>query len=138
MRDVRLDRRLGEEEGRADLGDWTIRDNLVRGNTAACRPSEDIPLPLSGLGIAALGTTDTTVRGNTVEGNRPSLDAPIAGGIVLGSASSVGGPDPIATTVRGNRLGGNAPADLVTDGGGERNRVAGNRCEASVPDGLCG
>jgi nitrous oxidase accessory protein NosD len=117
--------------------DWTIRDNVVRGNVAGCRPSEDILLPLSGLGIAALGTAGTTVSGNRVEGNEPTLQAPISGGILLASASSVGGPDPSDTTVRGNTLGGNTPADLVSDGSGDGNRVAGNRCETSVPDGLC-
>jgi hypothetical protein len=61
----------------------------------------------------------------------------MSGGILLGSASSVGGPDPSGTTVRGNTLAGNTHADLLSDGSGDGNRVAGNRCETSVPDGLC-
>jgi Right handed beta helix region len=123
--------------GEGQAAGWTIRDNVVRANTAACRPSDDIPLPLSGLGIAALGTTDTTIRANRVEGNTPTRDAPISGGIVLASAKSVGGGDPTGTTVRGNALGGNEPADLLSDGSGAGNRVAGNRCATSAPDGLC-
>jgi nitrous oxidase accessory protein NosD len=123
--------------GAGPAAEWTISDNAVRGNVAGCDPSEDIPLALSGLGIAALGTTDTTVRANRVEGNEPTLDAPMSGGILLASASSVGGPDPSGTTVRGNVLDGNTPADLLSDGSGDGNRVAGNRCETSVPAGLC-
>jgi hypothetical protein len=73
-----------------------------------------------------------------VTGNRPTGDSAVAGGIVLASARSVGGADPSATVVRGNEAHGNDPADLVVDGSGSANRVAGNRCGSSHPKGLCG
>ena len=110
----------------------------MRRNTAACAPTEDVPVPLSGFGIALLGTDATTVEGNTVSGNHPTADTPIVGGIVLVSAGSVGGADPTGTVVRGNTMRGNDPADLVSDGSGSGNRLTENRCGTSVPDGLCG
>jgi nitrous oxidase accessory protein NosD len=116
---------------------WRIADNIVRGNSAACAPSDDVPLPLSGLGIAALGTSDTTVEDNRVERNTPTVDAPISGGIVLASSESFGGVDPSNTVVRGNIARDNEPADLLYDGTGKRNRLTGNRCATSVPAGLC-
>jgi hypothetical protein len=117
--------------------DWRITGNTVRRNAAACPPSGDIPIPLSGVGVAALGTARTAIRENLVEGNRPTADAPFSGGIVLGSSASYGGVDPSDTSVRGNTARGNAPADLLSDGTGEGNVVVGNRCGTSVPDGLC-
>ena len=96
-------------------------------------PTEDVPVPLSGPGIALLGTDATTVEGNAVSGNHPTADTPFVGGILLASAASVGGGDPTGTTVRGNTARGNGPADLVYDGSGSGNRLTANRCGTSVP-----
>jgi hypothetical protein len=74
-------------------------------------------------------------RGNTVTGNHPTSDAPILGGVVLASATSIGGAEPTKTVVSGTGFRGNQPADLVYDGSGMQNRLAGNRCGTSVPDG---
>ena len=124
--------------GDGPTSDWTIRDNAVRRNTAACPATEDVPVPLSGFGIALLGTDATRVEGNAVTGNRPTGDSAVAGGIVLASAGSVGGADPTGTLVRENIARGNGPADLVFDGSGAGNTLTGNRCGTSAPDGLCG
>jgi nitrous oxidase accessory protein NosD len=129
---------LVDTAGDGPLAGWDVRDNTVSRNTAACPPSEDVPVPLSGVGIGLVGTDAVTVAGNTATGNRPSADTMLAGGIVLGSAHSVGGADPTGTVVRGNTLRGNGPADVVFDGSGTANRLAGNRCGTSLPDGLCG
>jgi nitrous oxidase accessory protein NosD len=117
---------------------WTVRGNTVRDNTFACPATDDVPAPLSGIGIVLIGAGDAQVVENTVSGNRPSGDTPVAGGIAVVSAKSFGGPDPVNDVVRGNRAGGNAPADLVYDGSGHGNRLGGNRCGTSLPDGLCG
>ena len=124
--------------GDGPTSDWTIRDNALRRNTAACPATEDVPVPLSGFGIALLGTDATRVEGNAVTGNRPTGDSAVAGGIVLASAASVGGADPTGTLVRENTARGNGPADLVFDGSGAGNTLTGNRCGTSSPDGLCG
>jgi nitrous oxidase accessory protein NosD len=117
--------------------DWVARDNIVRNNTAACPLSEDIPVPLSGLGIALLGTARVLVQGNLVTGNQPTGDTPFAGGIVLASSLAFGGADPTDNLVRENLVRNNDPADLVYDGSGSNNRFIGNDCRTSVPDGLC-
>jgi hypothetical protein len=74
---------------------------------------------------------------STFTGNSPTLDAQVSGGIVLASSESFGGSAPSDTVVRGNLARANTPADLVYDGSGQNNRLTGNGCETSVPDGLC-
>jgi hypothetical protein len=120
--------------GAAD--DW-IQGNTVRANTAACTPSDDIPLPLSGLSIAALGTSGTTVEANRVTGNSPTLDAPVSGGIVLASSGSFDAARRRTRSSAATSLRANTPADLVYDGSGQNNRLTGNGCETSVPDCVC-
>ena len=129
---------LVDTAGDGPVSDWSVGGNTVRRNTAACPATEDVPVPLSGFGIALLGTDATRVTDNVVSGNEPTTDTPIVGGIVLASATSVGGVDPTATLVRGNTARGNDPADLVHDGSGSGNRVAANHCGTSMPAGLCG
>src|SRR4051794_30367582 len=142
LRDNRLERNCAgliavDTAADGPAAGWQITDNTVRANSAACPASDDIPLPLSGLGIAALGTSDTSVEDNRVEGNTPTADAPITGGIVLASSQPFGGVDPSNTIIRGNVARDNGPADLIYDGTGERIRITGNRCETSAPSGLC-
>ena len=119
------------------VSDWVARDNVVRNNTAACPPSEDIPVPLSGFGIALLGTDHVAVQGNLVTGNRPSGDTAFAGGIVLASSAAFGGTDPTDNVIRANQARDNDPADLVYDGSGSGNQFIRNDCGTSIPDGLC-
>jgi hypothetical protein len=120
------------------VSDWGARDNVVRNNRSACPASEDIPVPLSGLGIALLGTDNVIVRGNRVTGNEPTGETLVAGGIVVASTAALGGADPTDNLVRHNRARNNLPADLVYDGSGSGNRFVRNRCETSIPAGLCG
>lgn len=118
--------------------EWAVRDNVLWNNTADCARTEEVPVPLSGFGIALLGTESTDVSGNRISGNKPSGKTALAGGIVVGSAKVGGGPDPLRTVVSGNTLAGNGPADLITDGSGSLNTLAGNHCATSAPAGLCG
>jgi nitrous oxidase accessory protein NosD len=124
-------------DGAGSTTGWTVRDNVVSGNTFACSASDPIPA-LSGLGIALIGTSRTRVSENTVTGNYPTGDTAVAGGIAVVSAQVFGGPDPEGNVVTANRVRRNAPADLVYDGSGRDNRLVGNDCGASLPDGLCG
>jgi nitrous oxidase accessory protein NosD len=118
-------------------GQWTVKDNRVRDNTAACPPDEQGP-PISGLGILLHGANQSTVVANIVTDNRPSGPSFLTGGIVV--ASSVreggGGTDPVGNLVEGNRLRGNQ-RDLLYDGSGFGNVFVQNSCETSNPDGLC-
>jgi hypothetical protein len=116
---------------------WVARHNVVRDTTAACPPSEDIPLPLSGFGIALAGTDHVLADKNVVTGNSPAGETVFAGGIVVASTTAFGGAEPTDNLVRKNRARDNKPADLVYDGSGSGNRFIGNHCRTSVPEGLC-
>jgi nitrous oxidase accessory protein NosD len=120
----------------APMTGWRVEGNTLRSNSRACGPVEGSQVALSGLGIGLLGTRGALVRGNLVIGNRPREDAPLSGGILLGSSSGLGGSDPSRNTIAGNRVRGNAPADIAYDGSGTGNRFARNRCQ--VPRSLCG
>ena len=73
--------------------------------------------------MALLGTSHSTVSGNTVTGNHPTQDSPLCGGILLASSKDFGGADPASNVVTGNRVKSNAPANLYYDGTGKDNRV---------------
>jgi hypothetical protein len=142
VRDNRLDSNCAglvmvdtAEAGRVD--GWQVSGNTVRRNTAACAPTDDIPVPISGPGIALLGTSRTVVEENVVTGNHPTAETAFAAGILLATATSVGGGEPSTTTVRGNVALENGPSDLVYDGTGSGNRFAANRCGRSIPSRLC-
>jgi nitrous oxidase accessory protein NosD len=116
---------------------WTVRDNVVRHNTSACRPSDEGGPPLSGFGIALLGTQRFVVEGNRVSGNRPTENTPLAGGIIIASTPVNGGPPASHNLIHNNRVRDNGPADIVFDGRGRGNRLLGNDCSTSIPKGLC-
>ena len=118
-------------------GDWAARENVVHDNSAACPPSEDIPVPISGFGIALTGTDHVVAHDNIVTGNQPSGDTVFAGGIVVASTTAFGGADPTNNLVDHNTALHNVPADLVYDGSGSANRFVANDCGTSIPDGLC-
>lgn len=115
--------------------DWTVKNNRVKDNTKACPASEDGP-PLSGLGIALAGAHDTKVIGNKVTGNVPTGPSFASGGIAVVSTQALGGSDPVGNLIKNNWLKGNEP-DLFYDGTGSGNRFVDNKCETSIPDGLC-
>lgn len=115
--------------------DWTVRNNRVHDNTKACPPSEEAP-PLSGIGIGLAGAHDTKVLHNTVTGNRPTGPSLVTGGIAVFSTVPLGGSDPVDNLVESNRLRDNEP-DLFYDGTGSGNVFLNNRCDTSVPTGLC-
>jgi parallel beta-helix repeat protein len=105
------------------MTDWKVESNTVRANTLACSAIEGSNLPVSGLGMLLLGTSHTTVRGNTVTGNHPTEDSPFSGGILVASSKDLGGADPIGNRVESNTVTGNQPANLYYDGTGKDNRV---------------
>ena len=119
----------------ADARNWRAVDNHVARNNRACPPSEEAP-PLSGLGIAIVGTDRVTVAKNSVLDNKPSGETFLSGGVVVISSVPFGGSDPNGNVVKENVVLGNHP-DLFWDGSGEGNVFADNVCETSVPPGLC-
>jgi hypothetical protein len=67
---------------------FTIRFHLtgdrVRNNTKACAAGEDIPFPLSGVGVALLGATGVKIDGNLITRNVSSADTRFSGGDLRG------------------------------------------------------
>jgi nitrous oxidase accessory protein NosD len=123
---------LADLPGPAGL--FHLAGNRITNNTKACAAGEDIPFPLSGVGVALLGATGMKITGNLITGNVPSADTEFSGGILV--ASGPGGTAPAGNQIHGNRILRNDP-DLVWDETGAGNSFRGNRCQTSTPAGLC-
>ena len=117
-------------------GQFHLTGNSIRDNTRACAPSEELPFPLSGAGVALWGAGGVKIDGNKITGNVPSADTDFSGGVVV--ASGLGDPAtaPAGNRVQGNRILHNAP-DVFWDGTGSGNSFRGNACRTSTPAGLC-
>src|SRR5262249_48789490 len=117
------------------VSNWQIRSNFVHNNTSACPASDDGP-PTSGLGIAAVGVTDSLIYGNTGTGHTPSGDSVFSGGIVLVDGGIAGGAPLANDRIQANTAHGNTP-DLFWDQSGTDILFLKNHCDTSDPDGLC-
>ena len=96
----------------ADVGNYTITDNLVWANNKACPAGEGGPA-LSGIGVALASVKDTVVKDNLIVGNRPGGDTFASGGVVVVDVSNFA---PSGNEIIGNFMARNQPADIVTDG----------------------
>jgi len=114
-------------------GEFDVHGNKVQDNTRACEASEEAP-PLSGAGIALLGTRGMEVQGNHVLDNVPSGPSVFSGGVVV--ISGFEGTPPTDNTVIGNTILRNEP-DIFWDQLGSGNRLTPNNCETSEPGSLC-
>lgn len=119
------------------VSDWTAKHNLAVANNEACPAGSEGGEATSGTGIALAGTQAVTVKRNGVFDNRPSIESPFSGGIVVASTESLGGADPTDNVVKKNVARGNSPADIVWDGTGQGNVFKRNLCDTSSPAGLC-
>jgi parallel beta-helix repeat protein len=117
-------------------GNWDLLGNVAKRNNEACPGGDEQP-PISGVGIALAGTDEVIVEENTVIDNRPSIEAPFAGGVVVFATSEFGGDEPNGNRVRRNFIRRNEPADIVWDGTGTDNRFRANDCRSSIPGSLC-
>jgi Right handed beta helix region len=117
-------------------GNWILERNTVSRNNTACAgdPAEGEP-PISGVGIALFGAHDTSVRDNTIVGNRRLHQSIASGGIVIGK----GGPSgtaPAHDFVKDNALADNSPFDIDWDGSGSVT-FRRNDCDRSRPGSIC-
>jgi len=117
-------------------GAFHLAGNRINNNTKACAAGEDIPFPLSGVGVALLGATAMKVTGNLITGNEPSAVTEFSGGIVVASGPGNPATAPADNRVHGNRILRNDP-DLSWDQTGSGNSFNGNLCQTSTPPGLC-
>jgi hypothetical protein len=118
------------------VANWHILDNEADSNNHFCPGGEEGP-PTSGTGIGVLGAKRNVLRNNSVLSNRPSKPAPFAGGIVVASTKPFGGSAASKNRIISNHAFKNKPADIVWDGNGNGIKFRRNRCDASVPGGLC-
>ena len=125
---------LADLPGPAGL--FHLAGNRINNNTKACAAGEDIPFPLSGVGVALLGATGMKVTGNLITGNVPSADTAFSGGILVASGPGDPATAPASNRVHGNRILRNDP-DLSWDQTGTGNNFRGNLCQTSTPPGLC-
>jgi hypothetical protein len=118
-------------------GDWRFFGNSFSDNDEFCPadPEEDTP-PLSGIGVLIANGADNTLVGNRIRDNTPTGEVLFAGGVVVLDAGSPGADPPSGNVVRANLILDNEP-DIFWDGSGDGNVFRQNRCETSVPDGLC-
>ena len=128
--------------------DWLASHNIAAGNNGFC-PAGDLPFALTGVGIMIAGGDHIVLRENRVRENHPSGDptiingVPLAGGIAVVSTANVSvfpgyyGSVSAHNIVEKNLVLDNQPFDLVYDGLGAGNHFIANRCETSLPAGLC-
>lgn len=112
-------------------------DNRVRANNKACPGGDEAP-PFSGIGIAILGDTGTRVADNWISDHAAGGPSALpTGGLIVLDTTGFGGTVPTNNRVEDNRLRRNSPVDIFSDGSGTGNTFSHNRCNASVPGGLC-
>lgn len=119
-------------------GRLSVEHNWIHGNTRFCpaQPGGDVPIALSGIGVASVGGTNNRVTDNWITGNVPSGPVPFSGGLVVitarGQTPAVPAHNHMTdNVVRGNRT------DVFWDGSGSDNVFEDNHCKTSIPGGLC-
>ena len=123
-------------------GDVSIQLNQVTANNRMC-PADGSGTPAyGGVGIALLGSQNTVVALNDVEGNVAQAGSVFPGGGIviatLGATSaSPASLAPTGNSVRLNWLSGNTPNDIDGDGTGTTNTVSGNSCSTTNLTGAC-
>jgi hypothetical protein len=123
-------------------GQTAVLNNLVSANNDVCTQFAEVGfLPvLGGGGIVLAGSQHNAILHNVVTDNRGDTD--FSGGIVLIATPRGNGDGTFDASSNNlvflNSLRGNRPADIVKDDASSPNFIQGNRCDTSVPDGLCG
>lgn len=107
-------------------GGLTITGNRITGNDRYF-PGDGSAPPVSGVGIALVGTTDSVIAGNQVIDNVPSGGGPFSGfGIGLFDATDItGGNAADHNQITGNRISG-SPVALLDASNGAGNVIHGN------------
>ncbi|MGW1766286.1 right-handed parallel beta-helix repeat-containing protein [Streptomyces sp. NPDC002073] len=120
------------DEGEPGAGDMTIRDNRIHKNNKFCKGNSRLP-DIQGVGIVLTGAEETLVRRNSIRDNVGS--SPLSGGILL--FKSFVGATNTDNVIQDNVVRDNKPADLANQGTGTGNQFVDNRCDTSVPAGMC-
>ncbi|MFG1957619.1 nitrous oxide reductase family maturation protein NosD [Nonomuraea sp. NPDC049028] len=129
-------------EGEPDGG---VRDCLVSGNDLygnGLAAGGDAPdalgaagPPISGVGLALIGTHRVSVVDNRIHDNHPSGESVMGAAFVMGSSKDWGGDDAVDNHILWNRVTGNSPLDHQLGVDLERQVCAGNTSDKGEPDG---
>ena len=115
----------------------TYTENRSWANDKACPAGDEGP-PLSGIGVAAIGLTDSTISRNVILKNAATGPSAASGGLILLSSTLFGGAtDTTNVHVFGNTILGNSPLDVLWDGAGSGNTFNNNTCGSSSPSFIC-
>lgn len=130
----------GEPAGGVE--DWLVTDNSVSDNGRACGVDREGPgangAPISGSGIALVGTRRVVVVGNRIFANVPTAHSVLPAGLAVTSSAEFGGSDPEDNQLLWNDMVGNQPLDLLVDGDTSRQTLTRNRAAAVHPAELPG
>jgi hypothetical protein len=143
-----------------EAGDWEVNVNRSEANSKYCLAGigevQD-SLRVSGTGMSVVNADHVSIWGNTLTGNRPSvdpaeLDFP-AGGLTLLSLPPFNNPanvdpGPVENVfVENNTITGNVPVDVLVGSPavnqylaepGKNIEFRGNTCGSSIPSKICG
>ena len=121
-------------------GQITVQHNRVSANNNFCPVFDGFLPDLGGGGIVLAGSQHDIIFHNVVTHNQGNTL--FSGGIVL-ITNTLPNPDGSFDVSKDNlvalnRLNGNEPGDIVTEAASTPNVFVRNRCDSSVPGGLCG
>jgi nitrous oxidase accessory protein NosD len=128
----------GEPEG--GVRDCLVAGNDLHGNDLAAGAEPDglgaAGPPISGVGLALIGTHRVSVVDNHIHDNHPSGESVMGAGFVIGSSKDFGGDDALDNHVLWNRITGNSPLDYQLGTDLTRQTCAGNVADKGEPSGL--
>ena len=128
----------GEPEG--GVRDCLVAGNDLHGNDLASGAEPDglgaAGPPISGVGLALIGTHRVSVVDNHIHDNHPSGESVMGAGFVIGSSKEWGGDDALDNHVLWNRITGNSPLDFQLGADLARQVFAGNVADKGEPPGL--
>ncbi|MFI7448385.1 nitrous oxide reductase family maturation protein NosD [Nonomuraea sp. NPDC049714] len=128
----------GEPEG--GVRDCLVAGNELHGNDLASGAEPDglgaAGPPISGVGLALIGTHRVSVVDNHIHDNHPSGESVMGAGFVIGSSKEWGGDDALDNHVLWNRITGNSPLDFQLGADLTRQAFAGNIADKGDPPGL--
>ncbi|AUS77256.1 nitrous oxidase accessory protein [Actinoalloteichus sp. AHMU CJ021] len=131
----------GEPPG--GVRDCLVIDNDIHANNLAAGGGDPEVLapagpPISGVGVAVIGTTRVALVHNRISGHRPSGFSVMGGAVTLASSKEWGGADPVDNTVLGNEITDNEPHDLQVGSDLDRQLFRGNLAPVTDPAGIDG
>lgn len=130
----------GEPPGGVE--DWLVLDCSCSGNGLSCGLDRDgrggTGAPISGNGIALVGTRSVVVVGNQISHNVRSSFSVLPAGLAVTSSKDFGGDDPQGNHLLWNEVQDNEPLDVLVDGDTTSQVLRGNSAARVHPADLPG